>query len=226
MERGRSEPHDPGEQVGEKPLGVAQEGALALHPTELLEQRERDNLGVPEPLYGLVASSAGVERRVGIVDEAEQDSQGLFRSGKPLGMVGAGHPSLLREGRLRWPPFYSQSTQHTSSAGPKQALPFAPLHIHAPPRHVVRGSSGLEEVLWYTPVVAGGPLMQEFVYELPRIYLPRRWVNARSLEETSSPIHRFSAVSVINTLKRSPLLVGSYQRSVEAQAHCGLRLLV
>jgi hypothetical protein len=33
----------------------------------------------------------------------EQDGEGLFRSGEPLGMVGVGHLLLLGEGRLRWP---------------------------------------------------------------------------------------------------------------------------
>jgi hypothetical protein len=58
---------------------------------------------------------AWVEESVGVVYEAEQDGQSLFRSGESLGMVGVGHLLLIREGRLRWPLFYPQSTQHTSS---------------------------------------------------------------------------------------------------------------
>jgi hypothetical protein len=92
--------------VGEEPLGVAQEGALALHAPQLLEEGERDDLRVREPLYGFVASSAaGVEMGVGVVYEAEEDGYGLFRLGEAWGMVGPGHPLLLGEGRLRWPPF-------------------------------------------------------------------------------------------------------------------------
>ena len=51
-------------------------------------------------------TSVGIEQRVGVVDEAEEDAQGLFREGEPWGMVGAGHLLLLGEGRLRWPSFY------------------------------------------------------------------------------------------------------------------------
>jgi hypothetical protein len=61
---------------------------------------------------------AWVEESVGVVYEAEQDGQSLFRSGESLGMVGVGHLLLIREGRLRWPLFYPQSTQHTSRPAP------------------------------------------------------------------------------------------------------------
>src|SRR5215212_6729094 len=107
----------PGEQVRQKPLGVAQKGALGLHAPQLLQEGQGDDLRVREPLEPLVAPPIGVEPRVGIVDEAEENGKGLFRLGEPLGMVGAGHPLLLREGRLRWPPFYSESAQHASSSG-------------------------------------------------------------------------------------------------------------
>jgi hypothetical protein len=67
-------PHHPGEQVREEPLCVAQEGALALHATELLEESEGEDFRVCEPLEGFVASSAaGVEQGVSVVDEAEED---------------------------------------------------------------------------------------------------------------------------------------------------------
>jgi hypothetical protein len=106
MERGRMKPHHPGEQVPEEPLGVAQERALALHPSKLLKERERDDFRIRQPLEGLLASGVGVEESVGVVYEAEEDGQGLFRVGEPWGMVGSGHLSLLGEGRLRWPTFY------------------------------------------------------------------------------------------------------------------------
>jgi hypothetical protein len=40
VQRGRDESYCPREQVGEEPAYVAQEGALGLHATELLEERE------------------------------------------------------------------------------------------------------------------------------------------------------------------------------------------
>lgn len=100
MERGRVQPRHSGEQVREEPLGVAQERAFALHATQLLEECEGDDFRVREPLEGFVASSTGVEQHVGIVDEAEEEDQGLFRLGQAWGMVGVGHLLLLREGRL------------------------------------------------------------------------------------------------------------------------------
>jgi hypothetical protein len=47
-----------------------------------------------------VASSARVEQRVRVVDEAEEDGEGLFRVGESWGMVRLGHLLLLGEGRL------------------------------------------------------------------------------------------------------------------------------
>ena len=93
-------PHDPREQVGEEPLGIAQKGALGLHASKLLQEGEGYDHRVREPLYGFVAPPFGVEEGVGIVDQAEEDGEGLFRSGEALGMVGSGHLLLLREGRL------------------------------------------------------------------------------------------------------------------------------
>lgn len=58
MERGRVKPHDPGEQVREKSLGVSQEGALGLHAPQLLQESEGDDLRVREPLEPLVALPA------------------------------------------------------------------------------------------------------------------------------------------------------------------------
>jgi hypothetical protein len=37
---------------------------------------------------------------VSVVDEAEEDGEGLFRLGEAWGMVESGHLFLLREGRL------------------------------------------------------------------------------------------------------------------------------
>jgi hypothetical protein len=45
-------------------------------------------------------SAVGVEDAVSVVDEAEEDGDGLFRIGEAWGMVGVGHLLLLREGRL------------------------------------------------------------------------------------------------------------------------------
>jgi len=93
-------PYHPWEQTREKPLGVSQEGALRLHASKLLQEGEGDDLRVREPLERLIAPPVRVEQRVGIVDETEEDAQGLFRLGEALGMVGLGHLLLLREGRL------------------------------------------------------------------------------------------------------------------------------
>lgn len=87
--------HDPGEQVREEPLGVPEERSLALDAPELLEERQGQDLGVREPLYGLVAVGPGVEMSIGVVDETEEDGEGVFRSGESFGMVDAGHLSLL-----------------------------------------------------------------------------------------------------------------------------------
>jgi hypothetical protein len=110
-------PYHPREQMREEPLDIAQEGTLGLHAPQLLQEGEGYDFRVREPLERFVAPPFRVEESVGVVDEAEQDGESLFRSGVPLGMVGVGHLSLLREGRLRWPPFYPQSTQHTSRTG-------------------------------------------------------------------------------------------------------------
>jgi hypothetical protein len=120
MKRGRMKPHHPGEKVREEPLCIPQEGALALDAAQLLEERERDDLGIREALYGLLASGAGVEEGVGIVDEAEEHAQGLFRLGEAWGMVGLGHLSLLGEGRLRWPPFYPFSNPRNTHLEERQ----------------------------------------------------------------------------------------------------------
>jgi len=93
-------PNHAREQVREETLGISEERALALDAPELLEERQGQDLGVREPLYGLVAVGLGVEMSVGVVDETEEDGEGVFRSGEAWGMVGLGHLSLLGEGRL------------------------------------------------------------------------------------------------------------------------------
>src|SRR5215204_1324661 len=116
VERGRVQPHDSREQVREKPLGIAQERALALDASQLPEEGQRDDLRVREPLYGLVASGARVEVGVCVVYEAEEGDDRLFRSGEAWGMVLVGHPELLWSGVGRTALFLSQPTpQHTSS---------------------------------------------------------------------------------------------------------------
>jgi hypothetical protein len=95
VEGGRVKTHNPGEQVREEPLGIPEERALALNAAQLLEERQGQDLGVREPLYGLLALGLRVERGVGVVGEAEKHGHGVFRSGEPFGMVKAGHLSLL-----------------------------------------------------------------------------------------------------------------------------------
>jgi hypothetical protein len=87
--------HDPGEQVREEPLGVPEERSLALDAPELLEERQGQDLGVRESLYGLVPVGLRVEIGVGVVDESEKHGEGDFRLGECFGMVEAGHLLLL-----------------------------------------------------------------------------------------------------------------------------------
>jgi len=103
VQRGRVEAHHAREQVREEPLRIPQERAFALHAPKLLEQGEGDDLRVREALYGLVASSTGVERRVSVVDETEEHGQGFFQSGERVGMLWSGHPRFLSP-RVRMAP--------------------------------------------------------------------------------------------------------------------------
>ena len=106
MEGERVKSHDAGEQMREEPLAVTQEGALALHAAQLLEERQGEDLGVRESLYGLVALCLRVEKGVGVVGEAEKHGQSLFQVGKRVGMLGVGHPRFLSS-RVRMAPFVS-----------------------------------------------------------------------------------------------------------------------
>jgi hypothetical protein len=73
VERGRVEPHYTREQVREEAFAVAQEGALALHPSELLKEGEGDHLRIREVFEGFVAvRTPRVEGGVGVVYEAEE----------------------------------------------------------------------------------------------------------------------------------------------------------
>jgi hypothetical protein len=84
--------------VGEEPLGLAQEGALALGAPQLLQESEGYDLRVREALEPLVPPPARIEEAVGIVYEAEQHGYGLFRAGEACCKVGPGHPELLWSG--------------------------------------------------------------------------------------------------------------------------------
>jgi hypothetical protein len=75
VERGRPIAHDPSEQVPEEPGTLAQEGAFGLYASELVEEREGEDLRIGELLEGGVARcSPWVEMGVGVVDLAEQDA--------------------------------------------------------------------------------------------------------------------------------------------------------
>ena len=101
----------PREQVGEKPRRVAQERALTLHAARLLKEREHQDLGVRESLEAFVTLRARVEVLVGVVDQAEQNGDRLFRPVEPSGKVG--YLLLLVEGS-RMAPFLShRSTQYS-----------------------------------------------------------------------------------------------------------------
>jgi hypothetical protein len=71
VEGGRGQTDHAGEQVREESLGVAQEGTLALDAAQLLEERERQDLGVRKPLEPFVAPGAGVEVRIGIASRRQ-----------------------------------------------------------------------------------------------------------------------------------------------------------
>lgn len=84
--------------MGEEPLGIAQEGPLALGAPKLLEERKGKDLRIRELLERLVALAPWVDEDVGVVDEAEQDGDRLFQGGEGEGMLGLGHPKFLSSG--------------------------------------------------------------------------------------------------------------------------------
>src|SRR5919199_4785996 len=67
MERRRIKTYDPREQVREEAGDLAQEGALGLHTSKLLEEGEGYGLGVRESFEVLVVSAFGVEPVVDVV---------------------------------------------------------------------------------------------------------------------------------------------------------------
>jgi hypothetical protein len=106
VEGGRVQPHHAREEVGEEPRRVPEEGPLALHAAQLLEEGEREDLRVREPLERGVDLGPRVEEAIGVVDEAEQHGHGLFQAGRLWGRVRVGHLLLLVAGS-RMAPFYS-----------------------------------------------------------------------------------------------------------------------
>jgi len=106
VQRGGREADHAGEKVREEPLGVAQEGALALRAPQLLNKREGDDLRVREPLERPVAVAPRVEDAVSVVYEAEEHDHGFFCSGEAWGMVVEGiRCSFGRGTAVGWPPF-------------------------------------------------------------------------------------------------------------------------
>jgi hypothetical protein len=103
--------------VREEPLGLAQEGLLALHAPKLLEEGQRQDLRVREALERGVALAARVEETVDLVYETEENDDGLFRAVEVWGMVWLGHPALLWSGTaVGWPPFYTAKPHNTHLA--------------------------------------------------------------------------------------------------------------
>jgi hypothetical protein len=104
------------EQGGKESPGVAQERAAGLDAPKLLEEREGEELRVREALEGLVAAPFGVEPVVGIVEEAEEDGERLFRWGGFWSILRVGHPVLLWSGKRSGGLFlHHQTSQQTSS---------------------------------------------------------------------------------------------------------------
>ena len=97
MQRGGARPRDARKEVDEETLDVAQEGALTLHAPKLLEERQRQDLGVRELLKRLVASPPRVDGGVGVVHEAEQERDRLFQGRRSRSSVWVGHPNPQRK---------------------------------------------------------------------------------------------------------------------------------
>ena len=111
------QPRHAREEVDEEPRRVPEEGPLALHAAQLLQEGEREDLRVREPLEGLVAPPSRVEVGVGVVDEAEQDGYGLFRSGESVGMVFLGHLMLQNSPWPRYTYVFSGGTMLVPEKG-------------------------------------------------------------------------------------------------------------
>jgi hypothetical protein len=76
--------------------------------------------------------SARIEEAVGVVYEAEQDGDGLFRAVEAWGKVVLGHPALLRSGNsVRMAPFlHRQTAQYSSRYSSSRPTHQVPLRIH------------------------------------------------------------------------------------------------
>jgi hypothetical protein len=103
--------------MGEKPGGLAQERALGLYPSQLLEEREGKHLRVRKPFEGSVATPSWVEVPVGVVDLAEQHDERLFQEDEFWSMLGMGHPMLLWSGSGRMALFYITKPRNTHLGG-------------------------------------------------------------------------------------------------------------
>jgi hypothetical protein len=97
------QPHHAWEQLREEAsfASVAQEGSLGLYASQLLQESQGQYLGVRAFLEGLVAVAVRVEELISVVDEAQEDAQGLFQGGERVGMLSLGHPGLLWSGSGR-----------------------------------------------------------------------------------------------------------------------------
>jgi hypothetical protein len=89
MEGGRRKIHHTGKQLREEAGGVSEEGALGLHASKLLEEREGKDLRIGELLERRVAPPFGVEPLVGVVDEAEENGESLFQGRRSRGNLGS-----------------------------------------------------------------------------------------------------------------------------------------
>ena len=90
----------------EEPLGIAQEGTLALHPSKLLKQGEGDGLRVRKLLERFVASGAWIEGGVGVVYETEESTVSELLPGERVrGYAGVGPSVAPCGGELDGPLF-------------------------------------------------------------------------------------------------------------------------
>ena len=92
------EPRHAREGVREEPRRVAQEGPLALGAAKLLEEGEREDLGVRELLEGRVSVAPRVEEAVGVVRRSEEDDERVFQACRTCGSVRVSHPRFLSPG--------------------------------------------------------------------------------------------------------------------------------
>src|SRR5215212_6638589 len=106
MEGRRGEADHTGEEMGEEPRSVAQEGALTLYAPQLLKQGEGYDLRVRQLLQARVAPTVGVNVLVDVVHQAEQNGHCLVELGGSAGVLELVHRGLLgmgRRGAPVWP---------------------------------------------------------------------------------------------------------------------------